>query len=77
MLQGWQGPGLHVWVEGTAHTPAWQTAPTVHGAPLSHGAPSGLAGLLHSPVAGSQAPTSWQASTAAQATVAQRSAVPP
>jgi hypothetical protein len=50
------------------HTPAWQASTFEQALPSSHADPSGLLGLLHCPVAGSQAPASWHSSSAAHAT---------
>ena len=54
--------------------PAWQvpealqvSAP-LQGLPSLHDVPAGLAGLEHTPVAGAQVPTLWQASCALQTT---------
>jgi hypothetical protein len=47
-------------------TPAWQASSLVHGSPSSQLVPLALAGLVHSPVAGSQTPASWHWSCAAQ-----------
>jgi hypothetical protein len=58
--------------------PAVHTSPTVQRSPSSQVAPFGFAGFEHAPVAGSQLPAAWQASSGAQATPAQRfGACPP
>jgi hypothetical protein len=48
--------------------PAVQTSPVVHMLLSSQAVPSALAGFEHVPEAGSQVPTSWQVSAAAQVT---------
>src|SRR5215813_9824524 len=51
-------------------TPAWQVSVWVQASPSSQAVPSGAAGLVHAPVAGSQVPAVWHWSRAAQATAA-------
>src|SRR5439155_9101147 len=48
--------------------PLWQTSLLVQALPSLHGVPLGAAGLEQVPVAGSQVPAVWQASTAVQVT---------
>jgi hypothetical protein len=48
-------------------TAAWQVSPVVQALPSSQGVSSGLAELVHCPVAESQVPATWQASLAVQA----------
>jgi hypothetical protein len=50
------------------HCPKRQESPDVQGLPSSQEVPSALIGFEHTPVAGSQVPTSWQASRAVQVT---------
>src|SRR5712691_514515 len=50
------------------HEPAWHWSVTVQAFPSSQAVPSGLAGLLHIPVVGSQVPASWHWSSAVQVT---------
>ncbi len=48
--------------------PAWQVSPVVQVKPSEHGAPSGFAGFEQAPLAGSQVPATWHASSAEQTT---------
>jgi hypothetical protein len=47
--------------------PAWQESPEVQACPSSQVAPSGLAGLLQTPLAALQVPAVWHESEAVQA----------
>src|SRR5262245_53655509 len=49
-----------------AQAPAWQLSPAVQASPSLHALPFGFAGFEQLPVAGSQVPTSWHWSDAAQ-----------
>jgi hypothetical protein len=70
---------LAVHVTGLAPTqlPFWQLSACVHESPSEHVAPSSLAGLEHSPVAGSHVPASWHSSLAAHVTGLAPTHVPP
>src|SRR5205823_14513343 len=72
---GLQMPAVWHW-SAAVHTtgfpptqaPAVQVSVRVQALPSSHGAPSSLAGLLHRPVAGLQAPAAWHWSAAVHTT---------
>src|SRR6266704_1002265 len=72
---GLQVPAVWHWSEAVHTTvlvptqaPAWQVSVCVQALPSSHGAPLGLAGLLQTPVAGSQVPAVWHWSAAVHTT---------
>jgi len=50
------------------HEPAWQVSSCVQAFPSLHVEPSGLAGLLHAPLAVSHVPASWHWSLAVHVT---------
>jgi len=50
------------------HTPLWQLSPVVQPLPSLHAVPLGFGGFEHTPVAGSQAPSSWHWSEIVQTT---------
>src|SRR6266852_752248 len=62
----WSAAAQTTWTP--PHAPLRQTSSCVQALPSSHALPSGLAGLEHMPVAGSQVPASWHWSAAAQTT---------
>src|SRR6185503_15464027 len=65
----WHASGAaHISGLAPVQTPALQVSLCVHASPSSQAAPFGLTGFPHMPVCGSQTPTSWQASLAAQTT---------
>src|SRR5207248_1128480 len=74
-VAGLQVPAVWHWSEAVHATgfvptqaPAWQVSVCVQALPSSQGAPSGLAGLLHAPVAGLQVPAAWHWSEAVHTT---------
>src|SRR5215216_1226087 len=57
--------------------PALQVLPVVQALPSSHDSPSGLSGLLHVPVVGSQVPATWHWSEAVHVLGLTPAQVPP
>jgi len=72
----WSGGG-QIFTAPPTHAPPWQVSPRVQRLPSSQLVPSSLGGLLHCPVAESQAPGRWHWSEAWHTTAVPAVQLPP